>query len=51
MGRSVWKYWLRGLSHLGSIGGVLYQLMGLCHGVGLVDADLEVFVRWVVDAW
>jgi hypothetical protein len=37
------------LSQLGSIGSVLLQLVGLCHGDGLVDADLEEFVRWVVD--
>ncbi len=28
---------------------MLFQLVGLCHGDGLVDADLEEFVRWVVD--
>ncbi len=37
------------LSQLGSIGSVLFQLVGLCHGDGLMDADLEEFVRWVVD--
>ncbi len=37
------------LSHIGSIGSVLFQLVGFCHGDGLVDADLEEFVRWVVD--
>jgi hypothetical protein len=32
-------------SNLGRVGSLLCHLLGLCHGVGLVDADLEEFVR------
>jgi hypothetical protein len=33
--------------HLGRVGSLLFQLVGLCHGPGLVDAAVIGFMRYV----
>jgi hypothetical protein len=35
-------------ANLGRDGGLLYILMGLCHGHGLVDVNVTAFIRCVV---
>ncbi len=31
--------------HLGKVGALLYQLVGLCHGPGLVDVTGTAYIR------
>ena len=33
--------------HLGKVGSLLFQLVGLCHGLGLVDVTVTAFMRCV----
>ncbi len=34
--------------HLGKVGALLYQLVGLCHGPGLMDVNVTAYIRCVV---